>query len=255
MLAAGVGRRLYGDDYEQPPKALMRFGDKSLLERHAENLKAFGVDELVLVVGHRGNEILDEVATYDELDFISSIYNPQYRGGPLISLWTARELLRSGDDILFMDADVLYHPHMLERLICSDSGNCFLYDDDIEDGEDPVRVCIRDDKPVDFGKMIEGDFDSVGEWPGFMKMTPDIAAKLADACQAYIDRAEMHVTYEVAMRDVLLSEPAGTFGFEDISDIPWIEIDFPADLIRAERHILPRLSENIGLGKKTGNSA
>ncbi len=65
---------------------------------------------------------------------------------------------------------------------------------------------------------------------------------MADAAGAIIDDGRSHVTYEVAIRDVLLGEPAGTFAYEDITGLPWIEIDFPSDLLRAERTILPRLS-------------
>ena len=31
------------------------------------------------------------------------------------------------------------------------------------------------------------------------------------------------------------------FGFEDISGLPWIEIDFPEDVQRAETAVLPNL--------------
>jgi choline kinase len=41
------------------------------------------------------------------------------------------------------------------------------------------------------------------------------------------------------MRDVILETPA--FGLADATGLPWIEIDFPADLRRAQREILPRL--------------
>ncbi len=82
----------------------------------------------------------------------------------------------------------------------------------------------------------------VGEWPGFMRMSPGIAGRVADAAEAIIDAGRSHVTYEVAIRDVVLSEPPGTFAYEDITGLPWIEIDLPSDLLRAERTILPRLS-------------
>ncbi|MEE8351060.1 MAG: hypothetical protein V3R37_02555, partial [Rhodospirillales bacterium] len=40
-------------------------------------------------------------------------------------------------------------------------------------------------------------------------------------------------------------EPVGTFGVEDITGIPWIEIDFPDDLIRAEEMIYPKVTDFI----------
>ncbi len=255
MLAAGVGKRLFGENHSEPSKALLRFDGRSLLHRHIEILRENGIDRLVLVVGYRAEEVMAEVETLGARDYVHTIHNPDFEGGPVISLWTAREVLRSGADILFMDADVLYHPRVLERLIRSPHANCFLLDRGLETGEDPVRLCIQGGAPVDFGKNIEGDFDIVGEWPGFMRMSPTIAARVADAAEAIIDTGRSHVTYEVAMRDVLLSAPPGIFGYEDITGLPWIEIDYPSDLLRAERTILPRVSRAAAEGEKADTDA
>ena len=149
MLAAGVGTRLFGEHHSEPPKALLRFDGKSLLHRHIEILRENGVDRLVLVVGYRAEELMAEVEAVGSRDYVRAITNPEFEGGPVISLWTAREVLRSGDDILFMDADVLYHRRVLERLIRSPHANCFLLDRGLEPGEDPVRLCIQGGAPVD----------------------------------------------------------------------------------------------------------
>jgi choline kinase len=50
------------------------------------------------------------------------------------------------------------------------------------------------------------------------------------------------VIYEEPMRDVILA-PGARFGCVDTGRLPWIEIDFPADVRRAEREVLPRLEE------------
>ena len=52
ILAAGVGRRLCGGDTQYPPKALLRFVGKTLLQRHVEVLTSAGVDGLDIVVGY-----------------------------------------------------------------------------------------------------------------------------------------------------------------------------------------------------------
>ena len=46
MLAAGIGSRLGSDIAEPPPKILLRFGGKSLLEYHIESLQRQGIGEL-----------------------------------------------------------------------------------------------------------------------------------------------------------------------------------------------------------------
>ena len=76
ILAAGVGQRLYGDDHNQPPKVLLRFDGKTLLERHIENLRDNGIDELVLVVGYRGDEILGEARAVAGNNYVRGIFNP-----------------------------------------------------------------------------------------------------------------------------------------------------------------------------------
>lgn len=251
MLAAGIGRRLHGDDNNQLPKALLQYGGKTLLARHMECLFGNGIDELVMVVGHRKEDLLAEVEAVRESlgapkDFVRSIFNPRYKESALISLSTGDEVLRSGDDVMFMDADVLYHPDVLGRLIHSSQSNCFTLDYDFEDGDEPVKLCLRDGELIDFGKQVTDDYHTIGEWPGFMKMSPEIAAKVADAVQAHIDRGNLTAPYEDAMRDVLQSEPAGTFGFEDVTDLPWTEIDFPADAAYAEEVIHPQILEILG---------
>ena len=248
MLAAGVGRRLFGDDNHDLPKALLRFDGKTLLARHIEILLNNAVEELVLIVGHRKEDLLAEANAVAPEGFIRSVFNPRFEEGPILSLWTASDELRSGEDILFMDADVLYHPEMMNRLIASPSENCFVMDRDIELVAEPVKLCIRDGEPVDFGKQVTDDYHQIGEWPGFLRMTADIAAKVAAATQVYIDDDNLDVIYEEAICDVLVSEPVGTFGFEDITGIPWIEIDFPSDLLRAEKIIYPQVAEYIADG-------
>lgn len=250
ILAAGVGRRLYGDDETHPPKSLLRFAGTTLLRRHIEILRDLGIGGVSLVVGYRKDEVLAEAEAVGGDGFVRGHFNRRFREGSIVSMWTAQSTLRCGEDILFMDADVLYHRLLLERLIASPHGNCFLLDREMGEGEDPVRLCIRGGYPVDFGKMVEGDFDLVGEWPGFMRLAPAVAGRLADMTETYVDGGRGDAPYEDAIRDVLHGEPFGTFGHEDITGTPWIEIDFPEDLARAEKVILPRLEGRGALNLK-----
>ncbi|MEL0107966.1 MAG: NTP transferase domain-containing protein [Rhodospirillales bacterium] len=243
ILAAGVGSRLYGDDGTQPPKSLLRFDGKTLMQRHVEGLQSLGIESLTLVIGYRHEEILAEAQSHCPQDFIQSIYNPRFRNGPVVSLWEARETLCSGQPILFMDADVLYPLDMLARLINAPYENCFLFDEEFEDTDEPVRLCLRDGNPVEFGKNIQGTFDRVGEWPGFLKLSPGMAAKWAEQLQVFIDKNLFDEAYEPAMRELILHEPPNSFGIEDITGVPWIEIDFPEDLKRAEKVIMPGIQD------------
>lgn len=242
MLAAGVGNRLTGQDETHHPKCLLRFGGKTLLERHIAILQAAGVDGLVMVVGYRAHEIEAEVARLGARDFVEFVVNPRYREGSVISLWTGRDALRSGGPVLFMDADVLYDPAILRALIDGPGETCFAFDTGFEDGDEPVKFCLRDARPVEFRKNVPNeDYQTVGEWIGFIRQSPAFAMALADRVDAYIDEGRVDEPYEEAMRDLLLGPLGDTVAAVDVAGKAWIEIDFPEDVVRAEAEILPRI--------------
>lgn len=47
---------------------------------------------------------------------------------------------------------------------------------------------------------------------------------------------------EEPIRDVILTSGRETFGFENVTGLPWIEIDYSVDIKWANAEILPRLS-------------
>jgi len=242
MLAAGVGARL-GAGAEAPPKALLEFGGKSLLRRHLDILRAAGVSELALVLGYRADMIEREIAACGANDFVRPTLNPDYRNGSIVSLWAVRDALRRGGDVLLMDADVLYDPRIMARLVATRHANCFLMDRDFEPGDEPVKLCIRDGRIVDFEKQVKHVHDYAGESVGFFRFGETVCRALADTLDSSVAAGRTKDMYERAIRDVLLAAPPDRFGFEDITGLPWIEIDFPEDVERARREILPLIEE------------
>ena len=75
---------------------------------------------------------------------------------------------------------------------------------------------------------------------GFFRFSGETAAALADRCQTYVEGGRTELEYEEAIRDLILAEP-DRFSAVDISALPWIEIDFEADVVRARTEILPLL--------------
>jgi len=239
MLAAGVGARL-GEIVEKPPKVLLRFDGISLLARHIRLLRHAGIDELVLCTGYRAEAIEAEIAACGAGEFVTTVFNPDYREGSLVSLWTAREALATGDDILLMDADVLYDQRLLAHLTGSSHSNVFLMDRDIEPGDEPVKLCIKDGCIVDFEKRPENAHDYHGESVGFFRFEGGMSAKLAARAETLVAAGVRDSWYEAAIRDLVLGEP-NAFGWEDVTGLPWLEIDFAEDLQRAEASVLPHL--------------
>lgn len=237
LMAAGVGKRLGGGS-QQPPKCLLEIGGKTLLQRHLEILDEADVDEVVIGIGYRQRDIATAVAQYAPTTPVTAVYNPDYEQGSIVTLWYLREHL--SEDVLLMDADVLYDYRLLERLLASPHPNCFLLDRTLEPGDEPVKLCIRDGRIVEFRKRVSVEADYQGESVGFFRFGNDVAHRLAEITEFYILNEQTDRPHEEALCDVLLSDPDG-FGFEDITGLPWIEIDFQEDVHRARDEILPRL--------------
>ena len=241
MLAAGVGARLGPAVAERSPKILLQFGGKSLLQRHVESLKRHGVDELVLGVGYHQEEIEQEIAALCAEDFVRTVFNKDYNDGNIVTLWILRDELCCGKPVLLMDADVLSDECVLSRLIFSQHENCMLLDRGFIPGDEPVKLCIRNGEIVEFRKWLSAEFDFCGESVGLFKLSACVAEKIVAQSGLYLAQGRRQDPYEEAIRDVLLTSKDHTFSFEDITGMPWIEIDFAADIEHANAVILPRI--------------
>lgn len=242
ILAAGRGSRLAEHNPEGRPKCLLEFGGRSLLDRHLDVLNQLGVHEADLVVGYEADRIIEHVATLFSRPDVSFRFNPRYQQGSVLSLLAARESLESGLPVLVMDADVLYHPAILQCLLETTVENCFLLDRDFTPGDEPVKLAARDGVLVEFRKKPDTglNYDLIGESVGFFRFGPTVAAAIAEECVRCEAEGLGDSPHEEALRNLLLGQPE-SFGFEDITGLPWIEIDFPEDIVRAAEEVLPAI--------------
>jgi choline kinase len=241
ILAAGIGNRL-GDLSENKPKSLLEFEGKSLLKRHIEILLANKVNEITIVTGYKSDLIMSHLE--ESTASISYIYNERYTEGSIISLGCAQEILFSEAEFIIMDADVLYDQEMIHRLVKTDINNCLLLDKDFIPGDEPVKICVDKNGNInEFRKQVSNDlkYEIQGESIGFFKFNKLIGTSLLGRIDDYLSKGENNTPYEEAIRDLLLTYPE-QFGYEDVTGVPWIEIDFPEDINRAKQDILPKLS-------------
>jgi choline kinase len=238
ILAAGIGRRLGGAG----PKILLEFGGRTLLERHIRALHAEDITDIALTIGHESHLIRGELQRLQLMDRTALVENPRYREGSIVSVAVQRALLTSGRTVLLMDGDVLYDRRMIARLLAAAPENVLLLDRAIEPGDEPVKICMRGNDIVDFAKRPSASHDWHGESVGFFRLSSAMAAALADRTDAYVSAGNSSFEYEAAIRELILAHPQ-RFGCEDVSDLPWTEIDFTGDVVRAREAILPRLVE------------
>ena len=243
ILAAGVGQRL-GEIADNRPKCLLEFNGRSLLNRHLDILRHYAISEIIIVTGYEAGMIHEAVTQAAAGDIVRTVNNPEYLKGSHISLLAGLESLDSDEDFILMDADVLYDQRMIERLLQTEHNNCFLLDRDFIHGEEPVKLCIRDGNIVEFRKKIDPQlgFDLQGESVGFFRFTAVTATRLIRVTRDYLNQGKDQQPYEECIRDLLLETP-GDFGYEDVTGLRWIEIDFPEDVDRAKSDILPNIMQ------------
>ncbi len=230
ILAAGVGKRLspYTD---ATPKCLIEIAGKTILQRYFENFNRLGIDEAVIVVGHLKDKIRSAVG--DECHGVRVRYldNERYTEGNIYTVHlAAREF---DDDILMMDADVVFHPGLLKRLVESPNGNCYLMDEGfIEDMGEECKVAALNGRVVANNRTITKEYDRVGEGLGFLKLSKSTAGVLKGIVERFISDGQADKEYEDALEVLLEREYVG---FEPVGDLPWTEIDFVEDIAKAEK--------------------
>ncbi|HWX81702.1 MAG TPA: phosphocholine cytidylyltransferase family protein [Steroidobacteraceae bacterium] len=243
ILAAGRGLRLVQPEDRQLPKCLLRFDGMTLLERHLRMLKGAGVEEIVLAVGFR-HELIEA-----ELDHLAwqprpaIVLNMQFELGSVLTLHTAADGMTRGGDVLVMDADVLYDERIIDALLAGGhSVNRLLIDRDFEDGEEPVKLCLRGGVPVELRKQLAAGigYDAIGESVGFFRFTPAAARRLAALVAGYVASGRAQMPHEEAVRDLII-ERSQRIEVVDVTGAPWIEIDYSEDVLRAANEVLPRL--------------
>ena len=243
ILAAGRGLRLQQADDRQMPKCLLQFGGMSLLERHLRMLKSVGVDEVVLALGYRHERVEAELDRLHWQPRPEIVLNPRFELGSVLTVHTAAEALTRGGDVLLMDADVLYDERIADALTAGRGPvNRVLIDRDFEAGDEPVKLCLSGGVPVELRKQLAADlkYDTIGESVGFFRFDQGGARRLAALVADYVAQDRAHMPHEEAVRD-LLRERSQVFEVADVTGAPWIEIDFPTDVIRAAHEVLPQL--------------
>lgn len=233
IFAAGIGKRLQGVTQGRP-KCLVEIGGRTLLSRHVEYLGQLGVRQVVLVVGFAQDHIRKALAGDSFAQDIRWVVNEQFARGSITSLWAARSEM--DDDVVLMDADVLYAPTILARLLHSPIPTALLMDDSVKQESEECMIAAKGGRVLTLSKSLPSTYDEAGEGVGFLKVQKQDIPALLQSVQAHVEAGRLDMEYEDALKGFF---DEVTVGYEKIGGIPWIEIDFPEDIDKASSEILP----------------
>lgn len=235
ILAAGVGKRLW-EVTQHRPKCLIEIGGRSLLHRYLEILAGLGIRRATIVVGYRQEMIraaVERDACGVTVDFL---VNDQFHRGSISSLWIARAAL--DDDVIVMDADVLFHRDILRRLVESSHENALLMDETVRQTGEECMVVVAGGRVIALTKKMPDRYDYAGEGVGFLRVRHADTPHMVESLQSHIDKGSWNMEYEDALQQFFQTVKVG---HEKIGGLPWTEIDFVEDVKKAELDVLPRL--------------
>lgn len=232
-LAAGRGSRL-GELTADRPKALVEVGDRTLIDRSLEYLRAAGFERILVVTGHAAGSLEGFGA--------ETVFNERWdTENNISSLWRVREVVASG--CVIVNCDLLFESQLARRLAAA-KGSAILVDDEQPVDEESMKATEIDGRLDRLHKSLPLE-SAVGEYIGLARIDPADGPRLAEILDEFIARGETQVYYEDAIEALGRERPVR---LERVGGLGWVEIDDQEDLARARRVAAERIDTGAGAG-------
>ena len=229
ILAAGAGNRLRPLTADAP-KCLTEVAGRSILGRLVNNLRAQGIERLVVVIGHKGHCIREFLSHYADSLRIDYIYNPDYRTtNNIYSLWLARQQIR--ESFLLVESDLVFDASILADM---------LHPDKIAISR-ILRWMSGTTVTLDARRRVTGfqvgdrtcdahSYKTVNIYSLSLKAWDAVEERLSH----YVSEGRLSEYYEVVFADLVAD---GSLAFDAVffDADQWYEIDTLADLEEAEK--------------------
>ena len=160
ILAGGLGTRLK-DVCENTPKPLTKLCDKPVLEHQLEALKAEGITDFILVLGHLSEQIEAYFGDGKKLDVNISYYveeTPLGTAGALFKLGLKEDFLLCNGDLIFnfsLGEMVAFHKekNALATLLTHPNSHPFDSTLFLTDGDKITGILPKESKPFSYSNL------------------------------------------------------------------------------------------------------
>lgn len=237
ILAAGAGSRL-GPLTRERPKPLVEVAGRSMLERMLEQLDRAGVRSICIVVGYLEDQIRQCVeGRFPHLDVLC-VSNPRYAStNNIYSLKLAFDAVAMDDDVLLLEADLLFDGTVIPGLLAAPEPNVALVDD-FDPAMNGTVVSQASGVVTSFiPPHLHGpgfDYADKLKTVNAYKFSRDfITSKFAPLLSYYASNFDETCYYELIL-GMLVYMRQDTIHCRNIHGARWIEVDNQDDLARAE---------------------
>src|SRR5919204_4094071 len=238
VLAAGMSTRLGGAADE--PKPLLSVGGVPVLHRAVDNLRSIGVQQIVVVLGHRAEKLsssLDDFLSQSGSREIAVEYvvSDRYRTtNNVYSLWLAREHLR--DDVYLLDGDVVFDADLL-RVLERAEGECLVAVRPYEPGMTGTMATLdEENRVVRMVDFRDGRTPMAGAYKTasiHLLRESFLQEEFAPGLDRFVAEGRVHEFYEAVIADTIEGGRNDVRGV-DCGHLRWSEIDDVDDWTRAE---------------------
>ena len=231
ILAAGIGKRLY-QYTNNIPKCMVKVDKKEIIKWEIEALLPFDLEEIIVIIGYKGNLVKEFINNNFLVGNIKFIENKDYLiTSNLHSLKLGLSKIKNKDDILIINGDLVFRKDVVNEILKSDYENVVAVNK-IPCNEEDMKVCIKDVAYFDkynFNRISEISKDipldkANGQALGIYKI------KDVNVLKKKTEEIDKMNFFNEAINQMI--KDVSIFSI-DITQFQSIEIDFPKDLEEA----------------------
>jgi choline kinase len=222
---------------ESRPKCLLPVAGTPVLEWQLRALAANGITDVTVVTGfgaHSVDEMLAGLGSFAA--GVKSRFNPFFAVADNIgSCFLARDVLEQGSregGCVLLNGDTLFEPAILGRLLQAPPAPITVtIDRKAHYDDDDMKVSLDGLRLLAIGKTLSPE-RTHGESIGMLLFRGDGGARFAAGVEAVLRRPDGLKRWYLSVIDALAAETEVRVA--SIEGLSWGEIDFPADVMRAE---------------------
>ena len=230
--AAGCSRRLAHLTTDRP-KSLLEIEGKCIIEHSLDVLSACGFRRVTFVVGYkrellmstlgaqRGNLSIEYVVSHD--------YDTTEHGWSLYL--TAEAWRRAPGPVIFMDADNLYHPDLLDLTFNAPHENVCMVDENFRAGEREEELVLGENGQISgLQRGIGANFpDLVGGFVGINRFSAEFMHSLYHFMDDFFASHDRQHKYERVF-DAFINETNTPLHYCVTNGLAWVNVNHQHDL-------------------------
>jgi choline kinase len=221
---------------------MLPLGGTTMMALILDNLKANGVDELLVVTGFKSEALKEHILEHCGTISVFFSHNADYAStNNAYSLYLAREFAE-GRGFFLLDSDIVFEAETLGRVARSENENALAIRKTGSIGEEEMKVFTDDSGEITAINKTGSPESALGESVGIEKFSGNFSSALFATLERRIKEGSGLTEYYEASFQELLDKGNKIYPV-DVSDTLVMEVDFPEDFKKAESELLPLIHE------------